>query len=97
MPCYQVNLISQKFQAKHLDILEASAKALGMYFQVSDNIVRINEMYIDLTRDIISGTNLDNINLLKRTYTEQGMKKFAKKYGWQTQKKTENQYILQKF
>ena len=39
MPCYQMNLISVEFKAKHVNLLEAAAKALGWAFSSSGRYV----------------------------------------------------------
>ncbi len=97
MPCYQVNLVSQVFQAKHLTVLKKAAESLKWSFQQTGDIVYVGGMIIDLKGETITGRDINRMNLLKRKYTEQGMKKFAKKFGWQVQKEKENQYILAKF
>ena len=97
MPCYQVNMISQVFQAKHLDVLKKAAESLKWSFQQTEDIVYIGGMVIDLKKETIIGTSNQTMNLLKRTYAEQGMKKFANKFGWQSQKNKENEFLLIKY
>jgi len=97
MPCYQVNLVSQVFQVKHLDVLKKAAESLKWSFQQTGDIVYVGGMMIDLEKETIIGKDANRMNLLKRKYAEQGMRKYAKKFGWQVQKEKENQYILAKF
>ena len=97
MPCYQVNLVSVVFQAKHLDLLEAAAKAENLKYQKIGTTIRIGDMQFDTRSNKIMGRSQSRINALKRAYSKAVVKKAARKNSWIVQPKGQNQYVAMKY
>ncbi len=82
MPCYTVRLISVEFKAQNISLLEETAKALHLNFQRQGNRVQIGNVTIDLDSQTAQARNQEDINILKRAYSEQAVKQASKAKGW---------------
>lgn len=96
MPCYTVNLVSVQFQVKHLDLLKQAATKLGLSVYERGTTIVLGTMEYNTTTEQIRGRQ-EQINLLKREYSETAVKAAAKKHGWSLQQKTEKKWVAMKF
>jgi len=82
MPCYEVNLITTKFQATQIHLLEQAAKDLNLVIHVSRGYVSIGGVTINLDTQTAMARSQDDINALKRAYSGAAVRQAAKAKGW---------------
>jgi len=92
MPCYTVQTTDVKFKVEHMDLLEQALKALNWTFAKDLSYDRStvkayllgNGIRIDLTTGLarVTESQQDKLNELKRAYSKEALKKFAKLNQW---------------
>jgi hypothetical protein len=82
MPCYEVNLISVQFKIENLEILKSAAALLSWNFAKYGNIVKVGPVNIYLSQSKAESSTQENINTLKRAYSQAAVKAAAKAKGW---------------
>jgi len=99
MPCYQMNLISVEFKAKHANLLEAAAKALGWAFSSSGRYVICGVVKIDLERQTArtDSYNRASVNRLKVEYSRQAVLLAAKKQKWFVKQQSTQKLELRRY
>lgn len=91
MPCYEVNLISVKFSGRSEEILQA----IGA-MRTRMGLWSLNGVDIDIKEGTAIGEQED-INVVKKAYSEESVRQMAKKKGWTMGKKGINKWILNKY
>jgi len=100
MPCYQMNLVSVEFKAKHVNVLEAAAKALGWSFSQRGVMAYVgSDIRIDLEsqRAIVSRSYQNEVNRLKVAYSTEAVKLAAKKKKWFVKQKAAQKLELRRY
>lgn len=86
MPCYTVQKMSVVFKAEHEEVLKAAFQTLNWPYRKVGNKVNLDgDIVLDLEAEqaILTGSNSrmtviqDRLNLLKRTYAMESIKKAA--------------------
>ena len=90
MPCWTVNMISVEFSAKHLTLLMAAIKSMGLngYYSPEDETIEVeDQIVINLKNQTanVYGDNFDALNRLKRAYSKTVIETVAKKRRWSVQ------------
>ena len=91
MPCYEVNLISVKFSGKSEEVLQAIGAT-----KIREGFWKFNGVGINIKKGVLSGKQED-INEVKRVYSEESVRQVAKKKGWTMGKKGINKWVLNKY
>ena len=102
MVCYQMVMVSVKFQVKHVDLLERAISTLSHRFQDSTGRVMSSSeaaKYIAETGTIrVRGYEQNRIvNALKKAYTTECIREVAKKKKWAMRKKGQNKFTLLRY
>ncbi len=90
MPCYQVRTISVDFKVGNEDLLKKAAEKLNWKYRERGNLIEIKDIIIlDLRMQTASFPKKcqDDLNLLKRTYSEVCIEEIAKKKRWSLKRK----------
>lgn len=108
MPCWEVQTMSVEFVAKHIDLLEKALQAAKFKYTINGNIVTIDNgaIKIDLKAEKAEiqysyGTSKnklqEKLNVLKKAYSVEALKKAALMNGWSMGKVAEkgNTYVGQ--
>ena len=100
MPCYEINTMSVEFKAKHKAILLLALKKLGYQTrennqeQIITNIFSFNLK----TQKVSYPRGYENqINQIKRAYSQIVLEQVAKKRRWILKNKAENEFQLIKY
>lgn len=90
MPCYTVRLVSVVFKSQNETVLQSAAALLKWNYQRAGNTVYIGPVTVYLDRERAEARSQDDINALKRAYSQAAVKKAAALKGWSlnTWKKT---------
>lgn len=101
MPCYQVNLLTVKFNVKNIDLLIKTLKDLNLNpkYIANTNIIYLNysREKINLNNDTISIRNANLVNIIKKKYSENALEMLTKKKKWILNKKNKNQGELRRY
>ena len=88
MPCYSVVRLSLVFNALNRDMLEKAIKALGIEYQRNGDIFTLDGISIGAEEAIVETGFQNQLNVIKRSYSEQIIRKVAKAKKWTGQWKT---------
>lgn len=101
MPCWEVNTVTLKFNAKSTDMLMSVLKELKYNPRLATNNKSI---YSDIgTFDLEAGKveteswNSNRVNEVRKKYSEAALMLAAKKNKWVVKKKSANQYVAKKW
>ena len=101
MPCYQINLVTVEFKVKHINLLEAAAKALGWSWSqgsgskvVVAGTVRIN---MEQGTARVDSYNSNSVNRLKVEYSRQAVLLAAKKQKWFVKQQSTQKLELRRY
>ena len=101
MPCWEVNLISVEFKAKHLDVLEKALQEININYQINKNIINIGNgrVNINLTNQLAEFDKKQQslVNEIKRAYTRQAVIKASNKKKWILKFHDKNKMIAKKY
>ena len=97
MPCYQVNLISVEFKAKHVNLLEAAARELGWAYSAAGRYVVGGMVKVDLEQQTATTANVDAANRLKVEYSRQAVLTMAKKKKWFVKQQSNQKMELRRY
>jgi hypothetical protein len=97
MPCYQVNLISVEFKAKHVNLLEAAARELGWAYSAAGRYVVCGMIKVDLEQQTATSASVDVVNRLKVEYSRQAVLTMAKKKKWFVKQESNRKMELRRY
>ena len=101
MPCYQVNVVSLKFDPKNENILRETARLLGYVVEKTTEgytLLSRGNAVVSITNGIATG-NANVVNQFRTTYANvvlQQAKSLAKQKGFMVQTTASGKVILQK-
>lgn len=95
MPCYEVNLISVEFKAANLTLF-ALIEGARIVTRAGKSVGHWRGVEVDFSSAIARGKQ-EEINALKRQYSEVAIKQAAKAKSWSLTKTAINQFVAQKW
>jgi len=99
MPCWQVQKLSVKFQAKNIELLINAIESLSWNFEKIGETIKIN--YGDIVLDLAKGKaecyDQNGLNKLKVAYSTKAIEKVAAKKNWLFKKAANNKMQLKRF
>ena len=98
MPCDQVRTQVLNWQNVDVGILIAALKANGWFASQSEGRVAAykGRMFLDFREGVLTTQNVEDVNVIKRSYSEQAVKTVARKFGWQQATAAGGQQVLRK-
>jgi len=94
--------MSVEFQAKHRGLLEEAIESLGWNSYGTGNKIALPGRGIELDLDaqraeVETGVGQDNLNRLKRAYSEKALDRVAKLKMWNKKSTGQNKGVLRRF
>ena len=102
MPCWEVNLMTVEFKARHWPLLEKALQSLKMGFCYDEvrGVVQVGRsIRIDLNKQQVTADAREfyRVNELKRAYSLAAVNAAAKKNRWAVRKQAQNKLQLRRF
>jgi hypothetical protein len=85
MPCYTIEKLSLLFSALNRNMLEDAIKALGIEYQRRGDMFVMDGITIGNDEATVTTGFQSQLNAIKRSYSEQIIRKVAKKKKWNGQ------------
>ena len=102
MPCWEVNLVTVEFKARHKQILFAALDRLKIEYRENGDrifLTNVSGRYIDLAEGkvVVESYMMDTVNKIKQEYSKIVVEQVAKKKKWAIKRLAEDKYKLKRF